>query len=328
MKIKHDQKFAIKTLRDANKGYATIAKQLGLSKSAVAKHCQREAHLAKLPPKEIKYKGKIQGRQHLQIKQCILYNPKDTLDDILINCDLNVSKSTLRRYLKRYNMEPKVAKSRIVISDINKRKRVEFCKEMLSKSDAELETIWFSDETMVKSRPNGEIVLYRCPPGSEYFEPSNGGGGKSVMFWGVISKNAYGPLVEVIGRNTAENYIETLKEYLLPEIEAAEGLVTFQQDNARIHKTDAVISFLKDNGIEPLKWPPQSPDLSPIENIWNVLKMKMKALKPRPRSYAKMRDSMLFIWENLGDDIREHLVSTFKDRLKKCLAAKGDLTKF
>jgi hypothetical protein len=37
-----------------------------------------------------------------------------------------------------------------------------------------------------------------------------------------------------------------------------------------------------------LEWRPQSPDLSPIENIWNVLKMKMKALT---RSHARMREA-------------------------------------
>ena len=68
---------------------------------------------------------------------------------------------------------------------------------MLSKSTVELNSIWFSDETIVKCRPNGEIVLYRCPPVTEYFERSNASGGKSVMFWGVISKDAYGPQLKL-----------------------------------------------------------------------------------------------------------------------------------
>ena len=148
------------------------------------------------------------------------------------------------------------------------------------------------------------------------------------MFWGVISKRAYGPLVEIKGINTAATYISTLNDYLLPEIEAAEGLVTFQQDNARIHKTAAVISFLEKNHINTFEWPPQSPDLSPIENIWNAMKMKLKAMKPRPKTYAKMRDAMLEIWAGLTDKLREDLVLTFRDRLKKVLLSKGDLIKF
>jgi hypothetical protein len=92
---------------------------------------------------------------------------------------------------------------------------------MLGKTDLELESIWFRDETIVKGCPNGKIVLYRCPAGAEWFTSSNASSGKSVMFWGVISKRAYGPLDEVKGINTAATYITTLNDYPLPEIEAA-----------------------------------------------------------------------------------------------------------
>ena len=88
------------------------------------------------------------------------------------------------------------------------------------------------------------------------------------------------------GKNTVAAYIKTLKDYLLPEIEATEGLVTFQQDNASIHKTPAVKAFMQEKGINTFEWPPQSPDLSPIENLWNTMKMKMKVLRPRPKIHA------------------------------------------
>jgi transposase len=118
----------------------------------------------------------------------------------------------------------------------------------------------------------------------------------------------------------------------LPELAAAPGHMVFQQDNAAIHKTAAVLTFMAKNNVETFEWPPQSPDLSPIENIWNVMKMKMKmkmkALKPRPRSHARMRDACLEIWGNLENHIREHLVQTFRERLVKCLAANGDIIKF
>ena len=103
---------------------------------------------------------------------------------------------------------------------------------MSEKDDAFIESIWFSDETMVKSRPNGEVVFFRSAHGSKWFVPSNEGSAKSVMFWGCVSMAAYGPLVVIFGENPAVVYIETLKDYLLPEIEAAVGLVTIQQDNA------------------------------------------------------------------------------------------------
>jgi len=247
MKINRDFAIRIDSLRTAGLGYGSIATQLGLKRDTVEKHYQKVDHVKRLPIKEKVFKGKIQGRKQLQIKQFIQYNPTGTLQDIITGCDLDVSTSTLSKYLKRFGMPCKVAKKQIVISNVNKLKRVEFAKKMVKLTDLELGRIWFSDETIVKSRPNGEIVLYRSPPGSTYYEPSNASGGKSVMFWGVISSQAYGPLVEVKGKNTAESYIETLKTYLLPEIQVAEGPVLFQQDNARIHKTRAVMSFLEKN---------------------------------------------------------------------------------
>ena len=257
-KITNEDAIRIKTLRDAGFSYLKCAQQLGLPKSTIASHCQKLDLLESLPPVLRVYKGKIQGRTQLKIKQYIRYNPKATLTDIKIDCELNVSISTLWEYLKRFGIPTQKAKFRIVVSDINKQKRIDFCRLMLEKDDAYLKSIMFSDETIVKSRPNGEIVFFRAPPGSEYFEPSNASGGKSVMFWGCISINAYGPLVVVEGRNTAETYIETLKDYLLPELEAAEGPMVFQQANAAIHKTAAVMTFMQENQVETFEWPPQS----------------------------------------------------------------------
>ncbi len=58
------------------------------------------------------------------------------------------------------------------------------------------------------------------------------------------------------------------------------------------------------------------------------MKMKLKTMKPRPKTYAEMRDTMLEIWAGLTDKLREDLVVTFRDCLKKVLLSKGDLIKF
>ena len=88
------------------------------------------------------------------------------------------------------------------------------------------------------------------------------------------------------------------------------------------------MTFLEEHEIQTMEWPPQSPDLSPIENIWNVLKMKMKALRPRPRTYARMRDAIYLIWPDLQDEIRINLIDGFRSRLKAVIKSKGDIIKF
>jgi transposase len=105
-------------------------------------------------------------------------------------------------------------------------------------------------------------------------------------------------------------------------------VLVFQQDNAKAHKTPAVIEYFGSWGYQVLVWPPQSPDLSPIENIWNVMKMKLKAMRPRPRTKATMRNAMMDIWDELDDTIREKLIMTFRSRCEKCIENKGELVRF
>jgi hypothetical protein len=72
-------------------------------------------------------------------------NPTATLNDVKLGCNINVTIVTsIGKYLKRFGMPRTVAKKKIVVSDINKQKRVNFCKLMLSKSEEELASIWFS----------------------------------------------------------------------------------------------------------------------------------------------------------------------------------------
>lgn len=324
--IKRDLSQRIQALRDAGLGYKKIAKQLDLKVSTVRMHVKKLFLVDTLPPKIKLYKGKLETRQHLMIKKFIIANPTATLNDIKVACDLNIHVSTLSRYLKSNGMRCKKAKFRLVLSNINKTKRVNFCKNMLQKTDEDIANICWSDETMVKSTKNGDTVLYRVPEGSEWFSPSNAAVGK-VMFWGCMTRHAIGPLVEVVGRNDASNYIKTLQEFLLPELDASDHQLVFQQDNATIHKTANVMKFLRDNNVLTIDWPPQSPDLSPIENMWNIMKMKMKALRPRPKTSKELKLACLKIWTEIPNNTRKDLIDGFKDRLRRCIKAKGDLIK-
>ena len=55
----------------------------------------------------------------------------------------------------------------------------------------------------------------------------------------------------------------------------------FMQDHAPCHKAKTVLSFLVEERIAIMKWPPQSPDMNPLENVWKIIGEKAQNRNPQ-----------------------------------------------
>src|SRR4029434_2929927 len=96
----------------------------------------------------------------------------------------------------------------------------------------------------------------------------------------------------------------------------------FQQDNAPCHTARSVKVWMKDHHIRTLSWPAQSPDLNPVEKLWNVIKRKMDGHKPSNKAELLefLRQKQYKVTQRqcerqCGEHAKTHESCDFKSRL-------------
>lgn len=100
----------------------------------------------------------------------------------------------------------------------------------------------------------------------------------------------------------------------------------FQQDNASAHVTDNVIEYFEQKEMHLMHWPPRSPDLSLIENVWVKMEQEIAVFRPETEEELKHAIESVITKMNAEEPqvhYFENLYHSKRKRVQEVLASEG-----
>ncbi len=151
---------------------------------------------------------------------------------------------------------------------------------------------------------------------------------QSVMIWAAMSSAGVGPLCFLKSTVNAAIYQEILEHFMLPSADKLYGDADFifQQDLAPAHTAKGTKSWFNDHGVTVLDWPANSPDLNPIENLWGIVKRKMR--DTRPNNADDLKAAIKETWASIPPQQCHKLITSMPRRIEAVIKAKGAPTKY
>ena len=149
-----------------------------------------------------------------------------------------------------------------------------------------------------------------------------------VMVWGCFSGEKGSGGLYFLDKNVNMNgalYIDVLKNHMLPFYEKHEN-PHFLQDGAPCHRAKRVMEWLTENNVSLIEWPGHSPDLNPIENLWNELKRKIGKLSVN--TVGAITEKLRVLWDETDLDYFKKLSDSMPSRINAVLNVKGEMTKY
>ncbi|GFW94910.1 DDE_3 domain-containing protein [Trichonephila clavipes] len=121
---------------------------------------------------------------------------------------------------------------------------------------------------------------------------------------------------------TPQRYVDDiLRPHVVFFLNGLPGAI-FQQDNARPHTAKVAQDFLRH--FQTLPWLARSPDLSPVENVWDQLKRHM----PSCHSVHDLELAVQDLWAHLPQNNIRCVINSMPDRVAACNAAGGGPTRY
>ncbi|MDC9721134.1 MAG: transposase [Gammaproteobacteria bacterium] len=99
-------------------------------------------------------------------------------------------------------------------------------------------------------------------------------------------------------------------------------------DNARPHRSRTVTDYLRGEAIPTLPWPACSPDMNPIDHIWDIIGRKVRERTPPVQTLNEINKALRQEWLRLPQQQIPRLVAGMRRRLEAVIRVNGSYTKY
>lgn len=314
------------------KSIREISTKLGLAKSTVYDCVSRYKATGSGECKKRKGRPRVSSMRHdIRMRRYVLAHPFSTSNQVKDAVDYPASTRTIRRRLvDEFNLKSHHAAKKPLLKPFQLKKRLQFCKTYAHWTEQQWKKVMFSDECTFQQFGLGSLRVRRFP--NTRFSPQNTlptvKHSPKVMVWGCFSAAGRGNLAFIpAGKTVNAQMYRSILEERLERTMLMHRCTIFQQDSAPCHTAGTVKNWLKEKRIRLLNWPGNSPDLNPIENLWQVLKRKVRLHAP-----SNLQD--LYYWikrvwvKEVSEDVCHKLVTSMPRRIQAVKICKGQMSKY
>lgn len=244
-----------------------------------------------------------------------------------------ISAPTIRRRLYDSDLHSRRPCKHPPLNRGHRRRRLEFAREHSGWIE-EWRNCMFTDESRFRLRgSDGRVRVWRAM-GERYtedcmieHEPYGGG---SVTVWGGIYRGGRTELVIFVNETVnSERYLnQILLPIVLPFAERRGPNFIYMDDNARPHRAHVVNEFFEEEEITRMVWPARSPDLNPIEHVWDALGRRLRKRNPQPDNLQELAVVLAEEWTLIDQQIIDNCITSMPRRCQAVIAARGGPTRY
>jgi hypothetical protein len=327
-----DLRLKVLTLRSLGLKYAAIATHLQITIHQVQRACNA-GHPT--PNKRTGRRPTYTTPMRRDLASYVCTNKRTRrMTWLQLAIEFNTTPEIVKLALKKEGFSRRIARKKPPISETTRQARLAWANEHLNWTPEQWNSILWTDETWVTGKKHTRTWVTRRP--GEDFHPDCVEDKiqryRGWMFWGCFS----GALGKGPGLFWEKEWKSINKEsYCERIVPLIHGWITLHpelrlmQDNAPGHSAAYTRQELLDREITMIYWPPFSPDLNPIESVWDIMKDYIQSKwEGKNLIYDQLRVAVREAWDSVTQEDLDNLLNEMHDRCQAVITANGMYTKY